>query len=244
MPSHPSALARKSIAAAISMLWLAAATLRSETQLRVVSPENGVVVNAGLALSVTIETPPSVFQSISIAGNGPFALSTSLSAPPYRYSYSIPVDFPSGCYRFQAAGVTASGETVRSNPIEVDVERPGDVKKLQSEYQSLTFGDEKELPLQIWGIFADGSRIDVTRSRRMAYTSDRPAVATVTPEGAVSAVAAGKAKITAKYGDRSIVIVPVVVTHNPVLALRLTSKDPRREDTRKYDGPPMNADER
>ena len=210
---HPSTVAGKSIAAAISMLWLAGATLPAESQLQIVSPENGAVLNAGGALSVTIKAPPSAFQSISIVGNGPFALSTSLTAPPYRYSYSIPVDFPSGCYRFKAAGVTPTGETVASDPIEVDIERPGEAKKLQSEYLSLTFGDEKELPLLIWGIFPDGSKIDVTRSKRMAYTSDRPAVAVVSPEGTVSAVGGGKARITVKYGDKTIVV-PVVVTHN------------------------------
>ena len=210
---HPSTVAGKSIAAAISMLWLAVATLPAESQLQVVSPENGAVLNAGGALSVTIKAPPSAFQSISIVGNGPFALSTSLTAPPYRYSYSIPVDFPSGCYRFKAAGVTPTGETVASDPIEVDIERPGEAKKLQSEYLSLTFGDEKELPLLIWGIFPDGSKIDVTRSKRMVYTSDRPAVAAVSGEGTVTAVGAGKARITVKYGDKTLVV-PVVITHN------------------------------
>jgi hypothetical protein len=225
MSRHPSALAGKSIAVAMSMVWLAGATLQAESQLRILSPENGAVVNAGDALSVTVKAPPSTFQSVSIVGDGLFALSTSLSAPPYQYSYPIPADFPSGCYRFKAAGVAASGETVYSDPIEVDVERPGEARKLQSEYQSLTFGDQKDLPLLIWAIFPDGSKIDVTRSRRTAYTSDRPAVAAVSTEGTVSAVGIGKARITVKYGDKTIVV-PVVITHNPVMASALGSREP------------------
>jgi hypothetical protein len=218
MSRHPSALAGKSIAAAILAVWLACATLQAESQLRIVSPANGAVVNAGDALTVTVKAPPATFQSVSVVGDGLFALSTSLTAPPYQYSYPIPADFPSGCYRFKAAGVTTSGETAYSDPVEVDVERPGEAKKLQSEYLSLTFGDQKDLPLLIWAIFPDGSKIDVTRSRRTAYTSDRPAVAVVSSEGTVSAVAAGKARITVKYGDKSTVVVPVLVTHNPVMA--------------------------
>ena len=217
------ALAGKSIAAAISVLWLATATLRAVSQIQVVSPENGLVVNAGGALTVTVRAPPSTFQSISIVGDGPFALSTSLTAPPYQYSYPIPADFASGSYRFKAAGATASGETVYSDSIEVDIERPDDARKLQSEFLTLTFGDQKDLPLVIWGVFPDGSKIDVTRSKRMTYTSDRPAVAAVSSEGAVSAVGAGKARITVRYGDKTLVV-PVIITQNPVRDSVLGSK--------------------
>jgi hypothetical protein len=223
---HPTLLTGKSIATAISIVWLAGATLGAEVQLQIVSPANGAVVNAGGALSVTITAPPSAFQSVSIAGDGPFALRTSLSAPPYQYSYTIPADFASGCYRLKAAGVTASGETVYSDPLEVDVEQPGDAKKLQSEYLSLTFADQLDLPLLIWAISPDGSKVDVTHSKRTAYTSDRPTVATVSSDGTVSAVGIGKAKITVKYGEKSIVV-PVVITRNPVRDSAQRSKDPQ-----------------
>jgi hypothetical protein len=199
------------------VLWLATATLHADSRLQITSPKNGAVYNAGGALAITVQAPPSAFRSISIVGDGLFALSTSLTVPPYQFSYPIPADAASGRYRFKAAGVEASGETVYSDSIEIDVERSDDVRKLQSEWVSLTFGDEKDLPLLIWGTFADGSKIDVTRSKRTTYTSDRPTVAVVSSEGGVSAVGIGKAKITVKYGDKS-VIVPVVITQNPVRA--------------------------
>jgi len=113
------------------------------------------------------------------------------------------------------AGATASGDTVYSDPIEVDIERSGKPRKIQSEWQSVTLGDQEDLPLLIWGVFPDESNIDVTRSTQTSYTSDRPAVAEVSSKGSVSGVGAGKARITVKYGDRSI-IVPVVITQNPV----------------------------
>ena len=126
------------IASAISVLWLATASLHAESQLKIVAPENGLVLGAGSALTVTIKAPPSVFQSVSVAGDGPFALSTGLSAPPYEYLYPIPPDLASGRYRLKAVGATASGETVCSDPIEVDVERADKPKKLQFEWQSVT----------------------------------------------------------------------------------------------------------
>ena len=96
----------------------------------------------------------------------------------------------------------------------MDVERADKPKKLQSEWQSVTLGEQEDTPLQVWGVFADGSKVDVTRSTRATYTSDRPTVAAVTSEGGVSGVAAGKARITVKYDDK-VVVVPVVVTPNP-----------------------------
>jgi hypothetical protein len=214
LPSFDSGSNGGSIASAISVLWLATATLHAASQLQIVTPENGAVVNPGGALAVTIKAPPSAFHSVSIIGDGPFALSTSLSAPPYQYSYPIPAGFASGRYHFKAAGVTASGETVYSDPIEVDIEQSDKARKLQSEWQSVTLGDQENVPLLIWGVFPDGSKIDVTRSGRTAYTSDRPGVASVSSEGSVSAIGAGKAKITVKYDDKTIVV-PVVITQSP-----------------------------
>src|ERR1035438_5302561 len=197
------------IASAISVLWLATATLPAESQLQIVAPENGLVLSSGGSLTITVKAPPSAFQSVSIVGDGPFALSTGLSAPPYEYTYPIPANLAAGRYRFKAAGATASGATVYSDPVEVDIERADKPKKLESEWQSVTLGEQEDTPLQIWGVFPDGSKTEVTRSMLATYASDKPTVAVVTSEGAVSGIGAGKARITVKYGDK-IIVVPVV----------------------------------
>ena len=193
--------------------------MHAASQLQVVAPENGLVLNAGGAVTITVKAPPTAFQSVSVVGDGPFALSTGMSAPLYEYSYPIPADLASGRYRFKAAGATASGATVYSDPVEVDIERPDKPKKLESEWQSVTLGEQEDTPLQIWGVFADGSKIDVTRSVRATYSSDRPAVAAVSSEGGVTGVGAGKARITVKYGDK-IIVVGIVITPNPAAASR------------------------
>ena len=219
VPSFERGLCSGSIASAISVLWLAAATLHAEAQLQIVAPENGLVLSAGGALTVTIKAPPSAFRSVSVTGDGPFALSTPLSAPPYEYTYPIPANVAPGRYRFKAAGTTASGETVYSDPIEVDIEREDKPKKLESEWQSVTLGEQEDTPLQIWGVFPDGSKIDLSRSVRTTYTSDKPTIAAVTSEGGVSGVGAGKARITVKYGDK-IVVVPIVITQSAAAGAR------------------------
>ena len=201
--------------AAMAVLLLAAAPLYADSRLQVVLPESGMVVSAGGELIVSVEVAPSAFQSLSIVGDGPFALSTAIrsSSDPYQYrqfSCPIPPGFASGRYHFKAVGVTGSGSTVYSDTVEVDVERSDRPKILLSEGQTLTLGKQEKAPLVIWGLFEDGSKIDLTRSTRIIYASDRPAVATVSREGGVSATGAGKARIAVQYAART-TVVPVVV---------------------------------
>ncbi|HLK64781.1 MAG TPA: Ig-like domain-containing protein [Bryobacteraceae bacterium] len=196
----------------LSVLFLAAAVLHAESQLQIDSPKNGLVVKAGDDLIITVKTLDVAFQSISLVGEGPFALSTGISAPPYRFSYPIAADVPSGRYQFKAAGVTGPGTTVYSDPVEVDIEQADKPKNLQSECQSLSMIEHENAALVIWGIFADGSKVNLTRSAQITYSSDKPSVAAVSNEGGVSAAAAGKARIAVKYADKTI-LVPVVITH-------------------------------
>ena len=191
---------------AVAGLCFTATLLHAGAQLEIVSPENGLRVMAGSELKVTIKASAGSFQTISIEGDGPFLLSTPVSQPPYEYSYVISPVTPSGRYRFHAVGVHAAGESLQSDPVEVDVEQPEIPKRIEAQGQSVNIAEHETAALQIWGILADGSKVDLTRSSQMAYTSDRPAVATVDSEGNVSAVKAGKAKVTAKYGDKVIAI--------------------------------------
>jgi hypothetical protein len=196
-------------------IWLLAAAgvlLFAEAPLQVLAPENGLVVTSGADLTVSIKASAAGFKSVSIVGDGPFVLSTGLTAPPYEYRYPIPATYACGRYHFKAAGVTGSGATVYSDPVEVDIERGDKPKKIVSEWMSLSLAEQDNQALTVWGIYADGSKVDVTRSTQMIYVSDRPSVASVTAEGSVTGSGAGKAKITARFGDAKIqVMIPVVV---------------------------------
>jgi len=205
--SSYNALRSGPVAPAISVLCLAVGMLHADGKLQIAAPNT---IYAGASLAVTVNTTGDPLQSVSITGDGPFELTTCLTAPPYKYSYSIPANFPSGRYKFKAVGVTAFGANIFSDPAEVDVEQIEKPKKLQSEFVSLTVGEHENVTLVIWGIFADGSKVDLTRSTQISYISDHPAVAEISAEGSVKGVSAGKAKITAKYADRTIVV-PVSV---------------------------------
>ena len=186
---------------AVAVLCFTATLLHAGTQLEIVSPENGLRVMAGSELKVTIKASGDSFQAVSIEGDGPFLLSTPVSRPPFEFSYVISPVIPSGRYRFHAVGVYAAGQTLQSEPVEVDIEQREIPKRIEAQAPSLYISEHETAALQIWGILADGSKVDVTRSSQMAYTSDRPSVATVDSEGNVSGVKAGKAKVTARYAD-------------------------------------------
>ena len=205
--SPNNALQSGPVASAIAVLCLAVGMLRADGQLQIASPN---AVYAGASLTVTVNATGDPLQSVSIVGDGPFELTTCLTAPPYKYSYSIPANFPSGRYKFKAVGVTASGANILSDQAEVDVEQIEKPKKLQSEFLSFTVGEHENVTLVIWGIFADGSKDDLTRSTQISYTSEHPAVAEMSADGGLRGVSAGKAKITVKYADRTIVV-PVSV---------------------------------
>ncbi|MGO9617560.1 MAG: chitobiase/beta-hexosaminidase C-terminal domain-containing protein [Bryobacteraceae bacterium] len=73
------------------------------------------------------------------------------------------------------------------------------------------------------GTFPDGSKVLLTNSTYLAYSSDTPSVAIVDAQGNVTAVAPGTANVTVAYGNASIgttsvqvpVNVPYPVTVNP-----------------------------
>jgi hypothetical protein len=199
--------------ATIAALSLGAAILQAQDQLEIVSPGNGQLVSAGSQLTVTINASAARLQKVSLTGDGPFSHSAVFSAPPYRFSYLIPANQPAGRYGMKAEGITESGAPVRSQTIEVDIECADKPKKLQSEWQTLSVAERDTAKLLIWGVFADGSRVDLTRSSQMTYSSDRADVAAISGDGVISGSVAGKARITAKYADKSLVV-PVVVTVN------------------------------
>jgi hypothetical protein len=199
---------------AVTLLHADVKSLYADTKLRIDSPENGLMVNPGADLTVLVEKPTVALQSVSIVGDGPFELSTPNPTPPYQFSYRISPGLASGRYHFKAEGITVSGTMVYSDPVEVDIEQPEQPKKLESGWQLLSLTVNEKANLIIWGIFPNGLRVDVTRSTLIAYASDRPDVAAVSNEGCITGNHAGKAKITVKYADRTVVL-PVQIQLSP-----------------------------
>jgi hypothetical protein len=91
------------------------------------------------------------------------------------------------------------------------VERPDLPMRLTAEPSILDFdfvGDDTSLAMI--GVFSNQERVNLSESSYIRYVSDKPSVAIVNRTGIVTATGTGKAKISATYRDKS-VVVPVTV---------------------------------
>jgi hypothetical protein len=188
-----------------SFLWAAPPTVK------ITSPKDGALVISGQLLTVTVDATPFAFQKVFLEGEDPIRTSKMLTAPPYEFQISIPLDFVPGTRMFNAVGVIRPGFTVDSDPITIDIERPDSPRELRTDSRSgLYLNVGHSLTFPIFGVFGDGSEIDLGHSTRTAYLSDNTAVTTVESNGLVTAAGPGSAKITVTNGDAALTI-PVIV---------------------------------
>jgi hypothetical protein len=151
-------------------LCMAANILLAQPTLRITAPRNGAVVNSGRAITVTVEAS-GTFSKVFLVGKDPIGFTKYLTAPP-------------------------PGQNVYSDPVSIDVERSDAPRRYNVDPPSLTFDrlGESET-LSVTGVFADGSRVDITHSTLTKYSSYKPAVATVDANGVVKAVRPGSTSI-------------------------------------------------
>ncbi|MGA3019850.1 MAG: Ig-like domain-containing protein [Bryobacteraceae bacterium] len=189
---------------------------------QITSPQDGSVVSSGQTLTVTVTADPSAVQGVAVLGQSPLGSAPLLTAPPYQFNIDIPSDITSGIYSLTAIGIPQSGTNPIMSPITIDIERSDMPVQVWSELSSILFGYAGDTDyLLITGVFADGSRVVLTRSTQITYSSDTPAVATVDGTGLVTAIAPGAANITATYGNATIgqTSVTVPVTVPPAVAI-------------------------
>ena len=198
--------------AALLTLWTFTALLpAAPPTVRITSPLDGAVVNSGQTLVVTVDATPGAFQWVSVGGDDPLGVFQALAAPPYQFTITIRPDIPSGTYGLFATGVIQPGNLVDSDPIHIDIERADSPQQLEPQFRTLGFayvGDDD--PFVVTGIFADGSRVDLTHSMRTRYKSSNPSVVTVNSDGMVTAVGPGSARLIIRNGSAK-VVVPVTV---------------------------------
>jgi Big-like domain-containing protein len=174
---------------------------QSQPALQISSPANGSTINPGHTLSVTVTSPAGIaFQMVALIGPDPIGFNTSGTSIPAQFSIAIPPDADCHVYTLTADGLTQSGQSVSSAPIQIDIERPDFPLALSTSDSSLNLESQGEQThLIVLAGFLDGSQIDVTHSTLVSYVSSNPAIATVDSSGTVTAVAAGSASITVIY---------------------------------------------
>lgn len=205
--------------------------LMAQPTLRIASPPEGAIVNAGQVLTVAVEaSPANAFKQIIIIGGSPIGFSQVLEQPPYKFTLPIPLEITPrrGGYMITADGILAPGQGASSVPVSIHLERadmpisliPGDYYLNSGAYPSTTsMHVYRSLRLSkvgwaemlyVLGIFPDRKQVDLSESSYLKYSSDNPRVAKVDDMGTVLATGIGSAKITITYRSKS-VIVPVTV---------------------------------
>jgi len=191
---------------------LSGGVLLAQPTLKITEPKDGIEVNAGQILDVTVEaSPPGAFRAVIVMGQGRIGFSDSLPAPPYHFKLPVPIDTTPGPNAITANGFSRPGEGINSAAVHIQVEHVGPPLRLMATPEILGFqhlGDEVQVLAD--GEFADARRVSLDRSIYTTYVSDAPGVASVTDGGQVTAVGPGSAKITIGYKGLS-VVVPVTV---------------------------------
>ena len=195
---------------ALSTGLIVARSFAQESLVRILSPASGLVVKPGQTVTAAVSADPAV-QKLVLVGQHPLGMARLASdgaagivasgqgeGHPQQFLLTIPTTIQPGTYRVTAVGRTPDG-VVESNALVLDVERPDQPTRIWAEpsiIQLTHLGDQ--IPLRVLGIFADGSREELTRSSKTTFASADPRVASITAGGMATAVGKGRTSIVVR----------------------------------------------
>ena len=188
-------------------LW-APGLVRAQTSVQITSPADGSPVNPGQTLIVSVSVSGAAPAQLMVVGEDPIGFSQAFTSAPYQFSIQIPSDIQPGMYTLAAWGATASGDTIESEFISIDVERPDSPSSFTVEPASLSLWIGDQTSLRLVGTYGDSSTVDLTKSTQTSYVSQSPNVATVTADGFVTALGPGSTQIVINGS----IVVPVSVS--------------------------------
>jgi uncharacterized repeat protein (TIGR01451 family) len=178
--------------------------------LRIVSPADGAVVVPGQTITVVVEVAPgSPFTHIGVIGEN-IGFSEPKTIPPFDFSLTIPNNLI-GPKMLTAVGIISPGDGLFSQSVSVNIETAAALKELKISLRQIDFRFAgAQSALDVTGIFADGTSLNITKSAGTTYSSENDAVAIVDPTGLLTAVGPGTTNIIVAYGSQA-VAVPVSV---------------------------------
>jgi hypothetical protein len=112
----------------------------------------------------------------------------------------------------------ASGTLVSSAPVALTVDRLDAPVQVDTQPTSLGLAVGTRMPVHVIGTYADGTKVDITRSANTHFSSDATSVVSVDGQGFVTAVGPGPAHITVS-NLLSNYSVQLPVTVSPVLSV-------------------------
>jgi Bacterial Ig-like domain (group 2) len=191
-----------------------AAPVFAQSRVHILSPATGTVVRPGQAVSVSVAADASV-EKLALLAERPLPIGrvASGAAPgvvarglgemrPIEFMVNVPADIRPGNYHLTAMGTLPGGDTV-SDAVTLDVERDAEPGRIWTEPATIQFSRVGEqIPLRVLGSFGQGVHTELTRSSKTSFVSSDPRVATVSADGLVTAVGAGKTTVTVRTATR------------------------------------------
>jgi hypothetical protein len=159
--------------------------------LQITSPADGTVVHPGQTVSITVvPTTGDSLRGVMVGGEGPLGVTRAVKSPPYQFSITLPAaqNVPAGKYRLRAAAGRPGQPPGYSPSISLDVEPSQAPAALRVEPKLIELhkaGDA--MSIGVWGTFADGSTMALTKSSGITYTSFSTSDFTVSTAGVVKA---------------------------------------------------------
>ncbi len=201
----------------IALAALLSAGACAKAPLAIVAPTTDTVVIAGTSLTVAVEVRrTSLLLGVAVVGDDPLGTTNihAVSSKKLTFSLRIPRDTAPGPYRLWAVTAEASGVPAESPEIRLFVE-PSDAPRALTAYppRLKIHALGQAVAWAVIGTFADGSELDVTKSRHLRVTSENPGVATA-DHGWIKARSSGSTILDLRYGSARQRI-PITVSSAP-----------------------------
>jgi len=170
----------------------------------IMSPANGTLVTPGQTITIQVATAPGTsFLAVQVVGQD-IGFAPPLTAPPYSFNLTIPSNVI-GPRNLTALGITSPENGIFSPSVLIDSETEAIATALHLNISQLAFQRTgQRMPLNVTATFADGTSLDITKSSRISYSSADSSIATVDPNGRVTAVGPGVTMLNVNYGTLSL----------------------------------------
>lgn len=169
-----------------------------------VAPTSGATAEVGktILISLHVTNAAAFKEGIYVVGQGELGTVQVPTKPPYEATLAVPSDIELGNYTLTAAGqASSSGTPITASTIVKVVPNPNIPIEIQLPQGGLVFE-------------AIGERLPITvpgATNGLEYTSDAPAVATVSGPGIVIAQSAGTASVAVSLNKAIVGFVPIRV---------------------------------
>jgi len=181
-----------------ALIAIASASLLADPVLRINSPANGAVFQPGQTMQVKVSATAGAFLGVVLAGPDPIPWpETILTHPPYEFFVAIPSSIKPGIYWMRAVGSTTEHGHIRSEILNIDVERPDLPASISIDLpRTVRFSVGESDVMRVFGKFSDGTQVELTRSTKTRYKATPEGVVSVNKDGVITAISPGEAQVS------------------------------------------------